>query len=130
MQTSSPRGSYEQPGNVFVAQFIGSPKKNLANCHADDLINISPKHTIQLGIHPELISVVAAGQGHCDGAVQVSEYLGADYFHYVDCGALGMLAARMAGSADEIKGQRIGLKFDEARLHFFEKSDLRTGDMA
>ena len=35
-----------------------------------------------------------------------------------------------AGSADEIEGQTIGLRFDETRLHFFNAEGLRTGDSA
>ena len=85
---------------------------------------------MQLGIRPEHIAVVATGQGHCEGTVQVSEYLGADYFHYVDCGDLGLLTVRTAGSADEIEGQTIGLRFDETRLHFFNAEGLRTGESA
>ncbi len=128
MQVGSPRELYEHPDNVFVAQFIGSPKMNLMGCTAGALSDISPKDAAQLGIRPEHISVVAAGGGHCDGVVQVSEYLGADYFHYVDCGDLGLLTVRTAGSADEIEGQSVGLKFDETRLHFFDDAGLRTGD--
>jgi hypothetical protein len=43
-------------------------------------------------------------------------------------GELGLLTVRTAGSAVEIEGQTIGLKFDETRLHFFNGSGLRTGD--
>ena len=35
-----------------------------------------------------------------------------------------------AGSADEIEGQTIGLRFDETRLHFFNAEGLRTGESA
>ena len=128
MQVGSPRELYERPDNVFVAQFIGSPKMNLMGCTTGALKGISPKDAVQLGIRPEHISVVAAGDGHCEGTVKVSEYLGADYFHYVDCGELGLLTVRTAGSADEIEGQTIDLKFDETRLHFFNDAGLRTGD--
>ncbi|OJI93732.1 carbohydrate ABC transporter ATP-binding protein (CUT1 family) [Planktotalea frisia] len=130
MQVGSPRELYEHPDNVFVAQFIGSPKMNLMACETDALKNLGPKDAVQLGIRPEHIAVVATGQGHCEGTVQVSEYLGADYFHYVDCGDLGLLTVRTAGSADEIEGQTIGLRFDETRLHFFNAEGLRTGESA
>ena len=128
MQVGSPRELYEHPDNVFVAQFIGSPKMNLIGCDAGTLTNISPTGAVQLGIRPEHISVVAAGEGHCHGTVQVSEYLGADYFHYVDCGELGLLTVRTAGSVEEIEGQQVGLKFDETRLHFFDDADQRVED--
>ncbi len=129
MQVGSPRELYEHPDNVFVAQFIGSPKMNLMGCTTGTLNDISPSDAVQLGIRPEHISVVSTDEGHCEGTVQVSEYLGADYFHYVDCGELGLLTVRTAGSAEEIEGQKIGLKFDETRLHFFNDAGLRTGDV-
>ena len=126
MQVGSPRKLYENPDNVFVAQFIGSPKMNLLPCGAGSgLETIAAKGAVQLGVRPEHITVVPAGEGHCDGTVQVSEYLGADYFHYIDCGDLGLLTVRTAGSDDEIEGQVVGLRFDTTRLHFFGADEQR-----
>jgi len=126
MQVGSPRKLYENPDNVFVAQFIGSPKMNLLLCGAGSgLEAIAAKGAVQLGVRPEHITVVPAGEGHCDGTVQVSEYLGADYFHYIDCGDLGLLTVRTAGSDDEIEGQAVGLRFDTTRLHFFGADEQR-----
>ena len=126
MQVGSPRKLYENPDNVFVAQFIGSPKMNLLPCGAGSgLEAIAAKGAVQLGVRPEHITVVPAGEGHCDGTVQVSEYLGADYFHYIDCGDLGLLTVRTAGSDDEIEGQAVGLRFDTTRLHFFGADEQR-----
>jgi multiple sugar transport system ATP-binding protein len=126
MQVGSPRKLYENPDNVFVAQFIGSPKMNLLPCGAGSgLEAIAAKGAVQLGVRPEHITVVPAGEGHYDGTVQVSEYLGADYFHYIDCGDLGLLTVRTAGSDDEIEGQVVGLRFDTTRLHFFGADEQR-----
>ncbi len=127
MQVGSPRELYEHPDNVFVAQFIGSPKMNMMTCAPGTaLASIATGDAVHLGVRPEHIEVCAAQQGHCDGIVEVSEYLGADYFHYVDCGDLGRVTVRTAGSADEIEGQRVGLRFDTDRLHFFDKDDNRV----
>jgi len=126
MQVGSPRKLYENPDNVFVAQFIGSPKMNLLPCGAGSGLEVIPaKGAVQLGVRPEHITVVPAGEGHCDGTVQVSEYLGADYFHYIDCGDLGLLTVRTAGSGDEIEGQAVGIRFDTTRLHFFGADEQR-----
>ena len=126
MQVGSPRKLYENPDNVFVAQFIGSPKMNLLPCGAGSgLEAIAAKGAVQLGVRPEHLTVVPVGEGHCDGTVQVSEYLGADYFHYIDCGDLGLLTVRTAGSDDEIEGQAVGLRFDTTRLHFFGVDEQR-----
>ncbi|MEN8918654.1 MAG: ABC transporter ATP-binding protein [Octadecabacter sp.] len=126
MQVGSPRELYENPDNVFVAQFIGSPKMNLLPCGAGSSLEaIAAKDAVQLGVRPEHVTVVPAGDGHCDGIVQVSEYLGADYFHYIDCGDCGPLTVRTAGSDDAIEGQTVGLRFDTTRLHFFKADEQR-----
>jgi len=38
MQVGTPRELYENPNNVFVAQFIGSPKMNMMPCGTDERI--------------------------------------------------------------------------------------------
>ncbi len=122
MQVGSPRELYEKPDNVFVAQFIGSPKMNLMACNSDAGFTTKPdlkSGAVQLGIRPEHIGVVDQGAGHCDGVVQVSEYLGADFFHYIDCGPLGLLTVRTSGAFPDIEGQTVGLKFEAENLHFF-----------
>ncbi|CTQ49441.1 ABC transporter ATP-binding protein [Jannaschia donghaensis] len=130
-QVGTPRELYERPDTVFVAQFIGSPKMNLMPCTTSDgqfvldggnggaLGSDGRSGAVQLGIRPEHIDIGAPGTGHCDGVVQVSEYLGADFFHYVDCGPLGLLTVRSSGAMDDIEGQTIGLTFENANLHFF-----------
>ena len=134
MQVGTPRELYEKPDNVFVAQFIGSPKMNLLDCttEAEDFVlpgggrgalgKPGRSGAVQLGIRPEHISVVKSGKGHCDGTVQVSEYLGADYFFYVDCGASGLLTVRASGASEDLEGQSVGLQFDEQHLVFFDES--------
>ncbi|MEP1586017.1 MAG: sn-glycerol-3-phosphate ABC transporter ATP-binding protein UgpC [Tateyamaria sp.] len=127
MQVGSPRELYENPQNAFVAQFIGSPKMNLMAL-ADGTgaqLPKSAKDAAHLGIRPEHIDIVAPDAGHCTGQVQVSEYLGADYFHYIDCGDLGLVTLRTAGAQDSLEGQTVGLRFDETRLHLFDAAGQR-----
>ncbi len=123
MQVGSPRELYERPANLFVAQFIGSPKMNVMAC-AEGLPQ--REGAAQLGIRPEHITLRGAGEGDCNGVVQVSEYLGADYFHYIDCGAHGLVTVRTAGSTEALEGQTVGLSFDEDRLHFFNADGARV----
>ncbi|MDB4053499.1 sn-glycerol-3-phosphate ABC transporter ATP-binding protein UgpC [Octadecabacter sp.] len=126
MQVGTPRELYEAPDNVFVAQFIGSPKMNLMPCATEDGYTARPTlkdGAVQLGIRPEHIAITDTGQGHVDGTVQVSEYLGADFFHYVDCGPLGLLTVRTPGAFEDIEGKTVGLKFEDQNLHFFGADD-------
>ncbi len=66
MQVGTPRELYETPNNVFVAQFIGSPKMNLVPCsNAGDYV-AQPElkeGSAQLGIRPEHIAITDAGAG-------------------------------------------------------------------
>ncbi|MEP5154275.1 sn-glycerol-3-phosphate ABC transporter ATP-binding protein UgpC [Planktotalea sp.] len=127
MQVGTPRELYESPDNVFVAQFIGSPKMNLMSCADMTAFTRAPELKdggVQLGIRPEHIGIVDAGSGHCDGVVQVSEYLGADFFHYIDCGPLGLLTVRTSGAMHDIEGQTVGLNFESDNLHMFGADDL------
>jgi len=59
--------------------------------------------------------------GSARAVVQVSEYLGADYFHYVDCGPLGVLTVRTSGASKEIEGSTVSLDFERDKIHFFDE---------
>jgi len=135
-QVGSPRELYERPTNLFVAQFIGSPKMNVMPCGADGDRFRLPGHgegpfagaatgrtPVRLGARPEHIAVVAPGQGHCTGTVEVSEYLGADVMLYVDCGELGILTVRHVGDIQLAPGEKVGLRLDQTRTHFFDAED-------
>ena len=137
MQVGSPRTLYERPDNLFVAQFIGSPKMNVFGCSTEAETFTLPgqgsgqfgphatgRSAVKLGIRPEHIAVTEAGQGHCTGKVEVAEYLGSDTFLYVSCENLGNLTVRTQGSAPDHKGETVGLKFEEENIHFFDDQDL------
>ncbi len=132
MQAGTPRQLYERPENLFVAQFIGSPKMNVIPCTTEGATFSLAGHgsgtfkredhsakAVSLGIRPEHIKVVAPGEGHCDGHVDVAEYLGADTLLYVRCDGLDVLTVRGSGEEAELKGKDVGLAFAEDRLHFF-----------
>ena len=133
-QVGRPRELYEAPANLFVAQFIGSPKMNVLPCSATDgayrleggrggpyARSRAPEH---LGIRPEHIALGAPGTGQCDGVVDVVEYLGADSFVVIDCGALGQLTARVRGDTDLRPGETAGLSFEPGWLSFFDADGL------
>ena len=118
-QVGSPRDLYENPSNLFVAQFIGSPKMNIFSASAPGLSYPVPNGTDQLGIRPEHITLSQAGTGHVDGVVDVIEYLGSDTFIILDCGLYGRLTARINGATDFNPGDTCGLNFQNQRVHYF-----------
>lgn len=133
-QVGTPRELYTRPANLFVAQFIGSPKMNVMPCgHAPGAFTLEGGRggaysgtgtPTKLGIRPEHITLGAKGTGHCDGVVEVVEYLGADIFVFVDCGPLGVINARIEGSAQVKIGEPVGLTFAAENLHFFGSDGL------
>ncbi|SPF80206.1 ABC transporter ATP-binding protein [Pseudoprimorskyibacter insulae] len=124
-QVGSPRELYLRPANLFVAQFIGSPKMNMIDGVGSMLRSISaPGGTAHVGIRPEHITLGAAGSGQIDGVVDVTEYLGADTYVIVDCGNDLRLTVRVEGDTDLRPGASCGLTFAPEHLHFFDGSGL------
>lgn len=128
-QVGTPRELYNSPANLFVAQFIGSPKMNVMGCSFSGLDyqlegarggkytgSGQPAH---VGIRPEHITFCDVGSGQCDGEVEVVEYLGADCFVFVNCGPLGVLNVRVGGGETYEVGQKVGLSFQSEHVHFF-----------
>ena len=135
MQVGTPRELYESPDNLFVAQFIGSPKMNIVPCTADSSEFRLPGQNggrfdreddgaavARLGIRPEHIVPCEPGSAHCTGRIDVAEYLGADTFLHVSCDELGTLVVRTPGTQSAQKGGTVGLHFEEAHIHFFDGS--------
>ena len=134
-QVGSPRDLYERPDNLFVAQFIGSPKMNILPCRVSDGAFALPGHgngqapaeangAEAVGVRPEHIGLCPAKAAHCVGVVEVSEYLGADVMLFVNCGDLGLLTVRHVGDTSLSSGDRVGLRFDESRTHFFDREGI------
>jgi multiple sugar transport system ATP-binding protein len=133
MQIGSPRTLYENPDNLFVAQFIGSPKMNVLPCSTSGGEYSIPGHgtgpydrggvAVKVGVRPEHIALRDPQGAVCAGRVEVAEYLGADTYLYVDCGDAGQLVVRTSEVGDNIRGKTIGLEFPQPRLHFFDAGE-------
>ncbi len=136
MQVGAPRDLYEKPDNLFVAQFIGSPKMNVMPCDAEGIRFVLPGHgsgslradpgdrkVTRLGVRPEHIGVTDAGKGHCTGTVEIVEYLGADTHLHVSCPGLGTMVVRTEDIGPSVRGTDIGLLFDENHIHIFDADE-------
>jgi multiple sugar transport system ATP-binding protein len=73
-QVGTPEQLYEEPANLFVASFIGSPPMNLVPASA---IGVGGEDRVA-GFRPEHVQVGKGGADHVDfrGTVDVVEYLG------------------------------------------------------
>ncbi len=129
-QVGAPRSLYARPANLFVAQFIGSPKMNILTCtRAGESYRLAgggggPLNArgtpTRLGIRPEHISLCAPGAGQCDGRIDLVEYHGADQIVLVDCAEAGKLTIRLPGDAEIEEGSPVGLLFAPERVVLFD----------
>ena len=135
-QVGTPRELYRQPANLFVAQFIGSPKMNVLECSTSGESFSLPggrggpfagaRPATRIGIRPEHVEIGPEGAGMLDGTVDVLEYLGADTFLIVDGGPAGQITIRTGGETELGVGDRIGIVAPENRLHFFDEQDRKA----
>lgn len=122
-QVGSPRELYERPANLFVAQFIGSPRMNVIPATASPNVEV-PSNAVSFGIRPEHIELTEAGSGQLQGSVDVLEYLGADTFVIMSCGEAGQITVRVNGTATCKPGDKAGLAFNKADTHAFDADGL------
>lgn len=125
-QVGTPRELYERPANLFVAQFIGSPRMNVFGAAALAGAPL-PDGTDKVGIRPEHITLGAPGAGRMDGTVDLLEYLGADTFVIMSCGDAGQITVRVTGSTSLTVGDAASLDFDMADVHAFGTDGLALG---
>lgn len=120
-QIGSPRELYERPNNVFVAQFIGSPKMNILPAASAAGLGTIPSSSALVGIRPEHLSLVSPAEGELVGTVLVCEYTGASSLLHIalDSGETCLVVADAAGIAPDA---RVGLRADIATIHCFDSA--------
>lgn len=132
-QVGSPKELYNNPQNLFVAQFIGSPKMNILSCQSEGgEISLNGAGTLpdpkngearHVGVRPETIIPCAPKDGHITGTIDVVEYLGADTFLVVQCGDAGQITVRTSGESDFDPGMEVGLGFNLTKVHYFDAQE-------
>jgi multiple sugar transport system ATP-binding protein len=131
-QCAPPRVLYEQPRNVFVAGFIGSPAMNLCHVPAGSNGAVSfggvsfplpapaVGRPVVLGLRPESIELASDGVG---AVVEVVEELGADAFVFCAADLDGRetkLVARVDVRRRPERGERVALRPLPGEAHLFD----------
>lgn len=148
-QQGAPLAIYQDPNNLFVAQFLGSPTMNafegtietehgiaraaesglaielgrrVCNCNA---AAGSDKRFV-FGIRPEHLTIgETATSGDCvakvDGTIELVEALGADTIIEVNVSGTS-LVAKISPDCTPALGSRIRLFIDPARVYIFDKA--------
>jgi multiple sugar transport system ATP-binding protein len=117
-QAGTARDLYDSPDTLFAARFFGAPTLNV--CRPADL-GLPANDAARVGLRPEHLHLDDGGT--LSGPVYLVEPMGADLWVTVQVGAV-RLTARCDGSARVATGDRVRLRFDTARLRWF---DAATG---
>ncbi|POF27958.1 ABC transporter ATP-binding protein [Roseibium marinum] len=139
MQVGSPRELYEHPGNVFVAQFLGSPRMNLIDAASDgeagvmlpgnqrlDIGQRSPENIRTVGVRPEQISITDDGDAAIKGTIKLCEYHGSVLSLIVDAGPMGDISVLAPSAGALVEGARVSLDLPADALHFFDELGHRV----
>ncbi len=130
-QVAPPREIYDNPTNMYVAGFIGSPTMNFIPVTVQGTSAKASGFDIELptapgvekgvlGIRPEALTEHPRdGHSGMDLKVEVTEVLGADQFVYGTVGG-DAITARVDPNLKVSPGDRIRLGIDMRRLHLFD----------
>ena len=136
-QVGAPLHLYRDPDNKFVAGFIGSPSMNFLDAKAGDgAVEVPGLKTsiptgaslpaageaITAGIRPEHLEVDLNGDTH---TVELTEALGGVSYAYLVCDTGEKMIVEERGDTRSNAGDRVGLRFEDRRAYFFDKSDNR-----
>jgi multiple sugar transport system ATP-binding protein len=136
-QVGTPSDVYQNPANLFVAQFIGAPSMNtLPGSFADGVVTLDvgpviptnlklETDKVTVGIRPSaLIPAVGDEPSILEGTVKFVEPLGAEALVYVDLGNADVIATVPGRMPPEV-GQIIRLATPAEEISFF---DTNTGE--
>jgi len=137
-QIGTPLALYDRPGNLFVAQFIGSPAMNVVNgivrragggayVEAEGGVRWplaggagADGQAVSYGVRPEHLTLAPAGTG-VPGEVIVVEPTGAETELVIRVGA-SQVILRMHGRARVEHDEKVALAVDPATVHIFDQA--------
>ena len=135
-QTGTPDDIYNNPNNIFVAEFIGNPKMNIFKVSSEDIIskdtfrlfnneikfeNFNFENGLYLGIRPEDISLEKKSKFSAKINVDLIENLGSEKIIYSH---LNNKEIRIK-SANNITDKDITIYFPKNKLYLFDNNKNR-----
>ena len=142
-QVGTPLELYDHPANIFVAQFIGSPKMNLmpatlVRCGAESVVKLwngtelalpiatpasAEGSQVRLGVRPEHIEWDEVSTAPNLADVLFVEHMGNETYHYLDSGDIGEpWVVRDPTRSDVAVGQTVGYRIPPEHCHLFDES--------
>ena len=131
-QLASPAEIYNNPANLFVAQFIGSPPMNVVHGTLDgsDFVTQGVRINTQvqgnldkavMGIRPEDCTVASAAEGMLTGKIYTNELIGDHTLVTVDWGG-DQISVKAPKDFTGMQGDDIGLVIPSDRLFIFDEN--------
>ena len=135
-QFGTPNEIYNDPNNIFVAEFIGSPKMNIIKINKEQIINSNTielfknkitfenfdfKDEIYLGIRPEDISIKNDREIKLDVKVDLIENLGFEKIIYAKLSDNQIIIK----SSEDINNHSLKISFSKDKVLFFDKNKKR-----
>lgn len=149
-QVNTPQFIYDNPANIFVAGFIGSPQMNFLDASLSEsngeVIAKFGKDTVVLskelanaakskgyigkdvivGIRPEDIEIAAGDENSIvEAKVEVTELMGAETYIYLTK-EKSNIVARVNGTVKLNHGDSLKIALDTTKLHIFDKETELT----
>jgi multiple sugar transport system ATP-binding protein len=125
-QVGTPLELYDRPANQFVAQFIGTPQMNVVAASTLPGLAAGAEGTGavpadgSVGLRPEHVTLLPAGQGAWQGKVDLVEALGAETLVYLTTTAGASLVARQTERTELRPGSAVGVAVDTQAMHVFD----------
>ncbi len=152
-QVDTPQNLYDNPANLFVAGFIGTPQMNFVTCmlnkRADGVYATFGSNTVKLpadkanapelqeyigrevilGIRPECIHddeahIRALADSIIEADVEVTELMGAEIYLYLVADETNLIA-RVSPRSKTRAGDIVNVAFDMSHVHIFDKETER-----
>ena len=140
-QVGTPREVYENPNNLFVAGFIGSPRMNIVDATylSGDRIGVGSAiiplsqpvagattgETIKLGIRPEHLSPGQRQERSLRAYVDFAEYLGSTRYLYCNLESGDSLTVEQREGKDLSSGDEIWLNYELQSVRLFSSNGDR-----
>ncbi len=131
-QVGTPSDVFQNPANMFVAQFIGAPSMNMLEGTVIDAgiqLGAGPiiahqnqfsTNKITVGIRPgALVPAVHGDKVLMEGTIEIVEPLGAESLAYVDINGTKVIAT-VSGRAPPKLGEVLELTCPPEEIHFFD----------
>jgi multiple sugar transport system ATP-binding protein len=137
-QIATPREIYDDPANLFVASFIGSPPMNFLRGRLQGQEFVCPQGrfavgangsdlAVTVGLRPEDCQVTSPAAGKLVGSVYATELIGDHTLVVCQLGE-AFVTVKAEKSAQHAMGESVGLAFDTSAAFLFDaESGKRIG---